>query len=177
MDVRTLCLGILTLSDASGYEVKKQFEDGPLAYFYQISFGAIYPALKSLNRDGMVNCKEILQHGKPNKKIYSVTPRGIKLFRKNLTKTPVGDKLRSEALVMLFFSHILDKKHLHEVFEGYLEENRQTVERIKNISQNSMSRDCQFTNGLGLTVYEAIIRYMEDNRHLLFDGDNAHPPA
>ena len=169
MDVRTLCLGILTLGDANGYEIKKQFEEGPLAFFYQIGFGAIYPALKSLNRNGLVNCTEIVQHGRPNKKIYSITSEGIKIFKKYLMRTPACDKLRSESIVMFFFAHFLAKEHLDGVFEGYLDENRKAVETIKNINQNNISPECQFTNGLGLTVYNAIVHYMENNRRLLFD--------
>jgi DNA-binding PadR family transcriptional regulator len=171
MDVRTLCLGILTLGDASGYEIKKQFEEGPLAYFYQIGYGAIYPALKSLNRDGMVNCEEVMQHGRPNKKIYSITAKGVESFHKNLPRIPACDKLRSEAIVMFFFARFLEEEHLNEVFEGYLEENRKAVENIKSIDLSGISPECQFTNGLGLTVYEAIIHYMVDNRHLLFSSN------
>ena len=39
MDIRTLCLGILTWGDASGYEIKKIFEDR-LSYFYEASYGS-----------------------------------------------------------------------------------------------------------------------------------------
>ena len=48
MDVQTLCLGSLTLGEASGYEIKKLFEEGPFAYFYHASYGSIYPALGNL---------------------------------------------------------------------------------------------------------------------------------
>ena len=174
MDTRTLCLGILTLGDASGYEIKKQFEEGPLAYFYQTGFGSIYPALKSLKNDGMVVCTEIIQHGRPSKKVYSITSKGLELLRENLAGTPARDKLRSEAIATLFFAQFLDEKHLHEVFEEYMERNRQAAEHIKSLNPDRISSNCQFTNGLGIAVYETIIRYMEDNRHLLFSNDNAN---
>ena len=40
MDVKTLCLGVLTLGDASGYEIRKQFEEGPFAHFFGASYGS-----------------------------------------------------------------------------------------------------------------------------------------
>ena len=51
MDIRTLCLGILTFGDATGYEIKKRLE-GPMRHYYDASFGSIYPALAGLKRDG-----------------------------------------------------------------------------------------------------------------------------
>ena len=54
MDVRTFCLGVLSLGDATGYEIKKQAEDGPFSHFYKAGFGSIYPALARLAADGAV---------------------------------------------------------------------------------------------------------------------------
>ena len=42
MDVRTLCLGVLSMGSASGYEIKKRLENG-FGHFYDASFGSIYP--------------------------------------------------------------------------------------------------------------------------------------
>ncbi len=41
MDAKTLCLGALSRGDASGYEIKKAFEEGPLSHIHEASFGAI----------------------------------------------------------------------------------------------------------------------------------------
>ncbi len=48
MNVRTLCLGILSLGEASGYEIKKDVEDGLFSHFIEASYGSIYPALNQL---------------------------------------------------------------------------------------------------------------------------------
>jgi PadR family transcriptional regulator AphA len=53
MDIRTLCLGILTFGDATGYTIKKRLE-GPLRHFYDASFGSIYPALRKLTDAGEI---------------------------------------------------------------------------------------------------------------------------
>ena len=52
MDAKTLCLGALSRGDASGYEIKKAFEEGPLSHIHEASFGAIYPALTRLDEQG-----------------------------------------------------------------------------------------------------------------------------
>ena len=39
MDVRTICLGILTRGDATGYEIKNLFQDDGYQHFVEASFG------------------------------------------------------------------------------------------------------------------------------------------
>ena len=40
MNVRTLCLGVLSLGEATGYEIKKLLESR-FSHFYDASFGSI----------------------------------------------------------------------------------------------------------------------------------------
>jgi len=87
MDSKTLCLGALILGDASGYEIKKLFEEGPFSYFHQTSFGSIYPALGNLMEEGLVTCDERAQDGRPDKKVYSLTEAGRAAFIHALGKT------------------------------------------------------------------------------------------
>ena len=57
MNVRTLCLGILSVGEASGYEIKKEIEEGLFSHFIDASFGSIYPALTQLNAEGLVTLR------------------------------------------------------------------------------------------------------------------------
>ena len=80
MNVRTLCLGILSLQEASGYEIKKDVEDGLFSHFIDASFGSIYPALTQLAAEGYVTVREEEQTGKPDKKVYAITDSGGTLW-------------------------------------------------------------------------------------------------
>ena len=75
MDVKTVCLGMLTDGEASGYDLKKHFESS-FGHFFAAGYGSIYPALASLAADGQVSCKCIPQEGKPDRKVYSITDAG-----------------------------------------------------------------------------------------------------
>ena len=75
MDVKTLCLGVLTLRDMTGYEIKKHFEQS-FAHFFVAGYGSIYPALSDLTRMGLVNCQDVTQAKRPDKKVYSITDAG-----------------------------------------------------------------------------------------------------
>ncbi len=79
MDVKTLCLGVLSMGDASGYEIKKVFENA-FSHFYVAGFGSIYPALAELTREGLVVCSDIEQEKRPAKKVYQLTEKGLSTF-------------------------------------------------------------------------------------------------
>ena len=98
MDIRTLCLGILTFRDATGYDVKKRLE-GPLRHYYDASFGSIYPALAGLKRDGLVERVEESQEKRPHKKVYSITQAGRLALVEALLEDPRPDRYRSDFMV------------------------------------------------------------------------------
>jgi DNA-binding PadR family transcriptional regulator len=171
MDVKTLCLGVLTHGEASGYEIKKQFEEGPMAHFYRAGFGSIYPALNQLDREELVTCKTYLQEKRPGKKVYQITEKGISAFRESLRQQPANDWIRSDCLFMLFFSEFLEAGKSKEVFDGYLNHYRQAVAAMseRNVCEGAPGGR-KLVHDFGLTVYSAIVEFMENNRHLLDDN-------
>jgi len=171
MDSKTLCLGALMLGDASGYEIKKTFEDGPFSFFHQTSFGSIYPSLGKLTEQGHVTCDEHEQDGRPDKKVYSLTDSGRAAFIKALTVKPKHDRIRSESMYMLFFAQLLDSGHVHKVFEGYLQGLRHNIETLSNLNDDGISPSRLFVRGFGKAFYEAGIKYMEENRHMVLNDD------
>ena len=52
MNVRTLCLGVLSAGEASGYEIKKEIEEGLFSHFIEASYGSIYPPSPSSRARG-----------------------------------------------------------------------------------------------------------------------------
>ncbi|NQV55301.1 MAG: PadR family transcriptional regulator, partial [Rhodospirillales bacterium] len=119
MDTRSICLGVLSLGDATGYEIKKLFEEGPFSHFFDAGYGSIYPALNKLLQDKLATCRTEEQIGRPAKKIYSITDAGTVALREALHEVPARDKIRSDALAMMFFGHMLDHDQRQLVFDKY----------------------------------------------------------
>jgi DNA-binding PadR family transcriptional regulator len=84
MDVATLCLAVLAHGPASGYEIKKELEDGAYSHFFRASFGSIYPALARLAQEGFVTGREQEQAKRPDKKVYRLTPGGKRELSRRL---------------------------------------------------------------------------------------------
>ncbi len=116
MDVKTLCLGVLTEGDKTGYEIKGRFEEA-FSHFFGAGFGSIYPALAELSRQGLVTCESVEQDKRPDKKVYSLTAKGHRRLLDELLATPPRHKVRSEFLVLMYFAHLLPPARVAPIIE------------------------------------------------------------
>ena len=107
MNVRTLCLGILSTREASGYEIKKDIEEGQFSHFIDASFGSIYPALTQLAGEGLVTVRAEEQSGKPDKKVYAITPKGHEALSRAISVVPAHDKYKSEFLFQMLLQQYI----------------------------------------------------------------------
>lgn len=136
MNVRTLCLSILYLQDASGYEIRKLCTEGEGAYFVEASFGSIYPALAKLDEDGLVTSRVEHQSGKPSKKIYSITASGRDAFVEALHE-PIGDDIfRSPFLLFARFSHLLDEDLVRDRLTARLNQMDGEIEQLRRLQSD-----------------------------------------
>ncbi|MBL4906037.1 MAG: PadR family transcriptional regulator [Sneathiella sp.] len=166
MNVRTLCLGILTYGDASGYEIKKAFQER-LSLVFDAGFGSIYPALNKLTEDGFVSCRAEAQSKRPDKKVYSITTEGQLKFLDDLQQQPAEDKFRSEALTTLLFAHLLQPRNVSELIDEIITNYEQNIDVLSKGCDIKRSHSEKFLCGFGVTVRKAAITYMQDNRHLV----------
>jgi DNA-binding PadR family transcriptional regulator len=164
MDVRTVCLGVLTLGDATGYEIRKMFEEGPFQYFTDAGFGSIYPALKRLHNEGYVTLREEIQDSRPDKKIYSITPAGRKAFTAAFTKTPGPDKFRSDFLLALFFEDLLSPDLIGRALDERIEWYREKIQQLQDCDRSQTDTGQGFVNRFGQAVYGAALEFLEQNR-------------
>ena len=107
MNVRTLCLGVLSTGEASGYEIKKEIEEGMFSHFIDASFGSIYPALTQLAGEGLVTVRAEEQTGKPDKKVYAITANGRAALARSIAVLPAKDKYKSEFLFQMLLHQFI----------------------------------------------------------------------
>jgi DNA-binding PadR family transcriptional regulator len=60
----------------SGYELARRFERS-IGYFWTATHQQIYRVLKRMENDGWVDARDVPQHGRPDKKEYSVADLGL----------------------------------------------------------------------------------------------------
>jgi PadR family transcriptional regulator AphA len=167
MDVKTLCLGVLSRGDATGYEIKKQCEEGPFAYFYAAGFGSIYPALSALKNENLISVKEVTQDGKPSKKVYSITVDGRHSFLEALEHPPAPDRLRSDFLFMMFFGQLLPAREVDNLIAQRLDVLHQRLGAMEECRHPDMPGGEAFSLGYAMTIYKAAADYLDSHRHEL----------
>jgi PadR family transcriptional regulator AphA len=99
-------LGLLSLRPMSGYDIRQLISES-IGHFWSESYGQIYPGLKQLAAEGLVEKKTERNKGKPDRHLYSITQEGRERLREWL-KIPVAEEVaRNELLLKLFFgSHV-----------------------------------------------------------------------
>lgn len=173
MDVQTICLGLLSEADRSGYEIKKQLEEGPLGHFMEASFGSIYPALTRLTEEGLVEFRTEAQEGRPDKKTYSITQKGREAFKETLTTGLGPDRFRSDFLFALWFFDRMDPDHVTEMLDQRLAELETKIARIKEERGEDAPPGPDFVAGQALAIFEAAKAYLKQNRHRLEGGQDS----
>ena len=167
VDVKTLCLAILSRGEASGYEIRKQLSQGVFGTFYDAGYGSIYPALQRLTDEKLVQCREVEQSKRPDKKIYALTPHGRFALLDALRHKPDADKFRSPFLLTLLFSSLLSPRDVDGLIDNRLEELRRQIDTSAQAASQAEDPADRFVWNYDLAVAKAAAEYIEANRHEL----------
>jgi DNA-binding PadR family transcriptional regulator len=162
VDVRTICLGILTRGSATGYEIKKLFQEDGYQHFVEASFGSIYPALGRLTEEGLVSVRAEAQTKRPDRKVYSITPAGRAAFLGALMKPLPEDRHRSPFVFAMLFSHLLPQERVSAMIDSYIAQTEGKLAQIKNGEPRSCGE--AFVSGLGKVIYEASLKFIRSHR-------------
>ncbi|MCA8967387.1 MAG: PadR family transcriptional regulator [Planctomycetes bacterium] len=142
MDIRTLCLGVLSRGETTGYGIKKHFEQA-FRHFFPAGFASVYPALAALERDGLATASDVPQDGRPDKRVYAITERGRASLHEALMAAPARHRVRSEFLACLYFADQLPRARL----AALLDERERDIEALlAHIDRLLDSDDCPATD-------------------------------
>ena len=98
MSLYDLLLGLLNQKPMSGYDIKRYLKS--LSWLIgSPSTGALYPALHSLQGDGLVIAQGATSPGRPPRKVYSITEAG-KIALQEWAGQPVMTDLPLKAFIM-----------------------------------------------------------------------------
>jgi len=101
--VTPVILGLLSIAPRSGYEIKATV-DRSTRYFWAASYGQIYPELRRLEKDGLIEGEDAPNGARP-RRVYRLTPAGRAELEAWLRSH--GDltiELRDELLLRIFFA-------------------------------------------------------------------------
>jgi DNA-binding PadR family transcriptional regulator len=169
MDTKTLCLGVLSLQDATGYEIKKVFEDA-YSHFQGASYGSIYPALTELTRAGLATYQVEQDANRPQKKRYRITEAGRRRLVATLMDAKPSERFRSDLLVVLFYAHLLPRVRVAAILDAHIDSLRNDLHALEQAAGCAgLTAGMRLSIGYGLASKRARLAYLEQHRQGLLD--------
>mgnify|MGYP001589124489 FL=1 len=125
---RYVLLGLLQEEELSGYEMKKII-DIRMSFFWQESFGQIYPELSKMIEEGLINFynTETIEKMKREKIRYEITPKGEKELKKWMEAENEKDTSRSEILLKMFLSTDKNVEEMRKHITVFKEQSEQKL--------------------------------------------------
>jgi PadR family transcriptional regulator AphA len=100
-------LGLIAeLPAISGYDILKFFRIS-MVHYWHAQQSQIYPTLERMERAGLVRSRAVVQRGRPNKRLYTITPAGQRMMVEWLASPFEGFKLKDPPLLRCrFLGHL-----------------------------------------------------------------------
>lgn len=116
----------------SGYELAKTF-DASIGFFWKADHQQIYRELSKLRDRGYIEGHEVVQSGKPNKLVYTLTPEGRAALRHWAAKPSSPPSIKDDLLVRLCALDSVDIEPLRADLMARLEHHRDRFARYERI--------------------------------------------
>jgi DNA-binding PadR family transcriptional regulator len=133
--VARVILGALLHGAKSGYEIK-QLVDKATRFFWAASYGQIYPELRRLREQGLIEGEESANGGR-RRVVFSITPAGREALRTWLLEPGTGYELRDEGLLKLFFADALEPGEALELVRRFRAQRQEILDRLRAIEQSA----------------------------------------
>ncbi|MFJ7755586.1 PadR family transcriptional regulator [Peribacillus muralis] len=125
-------LAVLSFWPSTGYGIKSEFEHKAAGLYWGMGYGSIYPKLKKLEEEGLVQTIEKEEGGR-KKKLYELTPKGWQEFENWLRLPPAYPNIKDELLMKMstwhedmessvLISHLLKRKETTEDMLGFVKD-------------------------------------------------------
>ncbi|WP_193165602.1 PadR family transcriptional regulator [Microbulbifer hainanensis] len=140
MSLRYAVLTLLDIEPGSGYDLKRRFERS-VSHFWSASHQQMYRELHRLHAEGLLDCSEQPQAGKPDKKVYSLTDAGRAALADWVQQPAPAQKIREPFLIQLFAGHHLSRQQAHDTVSRQLEQHRALLQSYLEQSERVEQSD------------------------------------
>jgi len=162
-------LGLLTIEPMSGYDLGRMVR-ASIGHIWSESYGQIYPNLKRLAAQGLVECKTEKHKGRPDRRVYSITRKGREQLARWLAVPPQPEIPRNEMLLKLFFGSQVPTQILIGNVERMVEEHRALLEKFQRVEHDEIDKNPQYPDApfwkmaarYGQKEMEAQLRWAEE---------------
>lgn len=126
---------LVSLSErpASGLELTRRF-DRSIGFFWSATHQQIYRVLARMEAAGWVSREDVAQSGRPDKKVYAVTPVGHDELRRWLAEPGPVESFRSELAVRLRAASYGDRRVVLDQVADHLADHRTRLAHYETLA-------------------------------------------
>lgn len=173
MSLRYALLGALSLRPMSGYDLKKFFHRN-VGLFWNASIGQIYSHLHRLEDEGLLSQEGIIQDGRPNKKVYSLTEQGQQELTVWLSDPMQIPDYKDGFQLRFFFADHIEPDKIREHLLGmrdYLRPRQEHLSRILAGEVPAISPITRQAATYGHRYYQVYLDWIEETLGKLDNGE------
>lgn len=137
MSLKYTILGFLRNNPKTGYDLQKWIEK-TISHFWPSTQSQIYRTLNEMSQESLIVSEIEYQHEKPNKKVYSITDKGIEELTQWLSEPHNAQSHRNQLLVQLFFSNGIDSEIIISNLNHYKNEMENRLNYLNSDEIESM---------------------------------------
>lgn len=162
-------LGFLYSHPHSGYDIK-QLADHSTRFFWQISYGQIYPELKRLVDLGLA-AQQSGSRGGRTRNVYRITPMGREALRSWLTASSAAAgsfEMRDELLLKLFFSDAAGVKVKRALVEQMRLREEAAIAELRSLEPHARSKKVAHSPARldvllgGIKLHESYLNHLKE---------------
>ena len=169
-------LGMVSKEPMTGYDINKRVKSRMNA-FWGISYGQIYPTLGILEKDGYIIKKVEINENRPNRKVYSITDKGIEKLQEWLLKPAEPESVKIEALLKVAFGEHVPEKAIIKHIEEFKIRNVSNLEKAilleKELKTQLKKNEKYFysllTVLLGKNLHKASIEWADNAMKIIYE--------
>jgi DNA-binding PadR family transcriptional regulator len=135
----------------SGLELARRFERS-IGFFWHATHQQIYRVLARMDADGWVEVEQVAQTGRPDKKVYAVSPAGRAVLAEWLARPTPMEELRSELAVKMRGASRGDRRAVLEVVRSNLAEHQARLAHYEQLAARDHPRPAELS-GAALDTY------------------------
>jgi DNA-binding PadR family transcriptional regulator len=174
-----LILGLLTEGQLSGYEIKR-IVDIRFNFFWNESYGQLYPHLKKMVQEGLITETESDEPSSRGKILYSITEAGREELKAWLKEPVEKESVRFELLLKMYFSNQIDSEVMKEHIKEFAEYHKKQLDILQLFNKELSSiedpnvnhKDILQVISFGEKVYKAYVEWSEETIKYLKGRDN-----
>ena len=170
---RFVVLGMLALGPASAYALRQRIASSA-GFFWQESFGQLFPTLAQLENEGLVIGRQVAD-GKRRRRDYAFAPAGEAALTAWLHEPPAAQPERNELLLKVFFATPGDLDALGSFIAHAEADARAQVDQLRGIEaslRETFAADPRLpfwllTVRYGILGSEAMVQWCEEARQAM----------